>query len=105
MKTTATIGKKTRPLNPVPVRAAPNRGKVHPVLIYPFKQPAQYSDLEALYQMVARLGRDSSRYARPLTVMDRKTHYSKKEDREFIGFRESTVARYSEIVDAWCVDT
>jgi len=105
MKTTATIGKKPRAHNPVPIRAAPNKGKVHPVLIYPFKQPAQYSDLEALYEMVARLGRDSARYARPLTVMDRKTHYSKKADREFLSFRENTVARYSEIVDAWCVDT
>ncbi len=51
-------------------------GKIHPVLIYPFKQPGDYSDLEELYQLVARLNEERGKYARPITVMDRKTHYA-----------------------------
>src|SRR5205823_1158855 len=31
------------------------KGKIHPVVIYPFKQPGHYSDLEELYRLVARL--------------------------------------------------
>ncbi|MGH7970798.1 MAG: hypothetical protein ACREIC_18925 [Limisphaerales bacterium] len=105
MKTTATI-KAERSSRAPGRRALPTgKGRVHPVLIYPFKQPGHYGDLGALYQMVARLGSEAGRYARPITVMDRKTHYSKAGDRKFLGFREGTVAKYSEIVDAWCVDT
>jgi hypothetical protein len=48
-------------------------GKIHPIIIYPFKQPAHNSDLEALYGLVGRLAAKSASYARPITVMDRKT--------------------------------
>jgi len=105
MKTTKTVKSVRQPDRSVQTAAASGKGKVHPILIYPFKQPGHYSDLEALYQMLARLGSETTRYARPITVMDRKTHYSREGDRKFLGFRESTVARYSDIVDAWCVDT
>jgi len=105
MKTTATVERQSRP-NHRTRRSKPSRaGKIHPVLIYPFKQPGHYSDLEALYQMVARLAADTTRYARPITVLDRKTHFSMGGDTRFHKFRETTVARYSEILDAWCVDT
>src|SRR5437588_6629687 len=80
-------------------------GKVRPVIIYPFRQPADYSDLRSLYQLVARLDADKARYARPITVMDRKTHYAMEQDRAFLDFRKGTVARHSDILDAWCVDT
>jgi hypothetical protein len=30
-------------------------GQIHPIVIYPFKQPNDYADLEALYGLVARL--------------------------------------------------
>jgi hypothetical protein len=79
--------------------------KVHPVIIYPFRQPADYTDLRALYELVARLDRDKKRYARPITVMDRKTHFSMTEDEAFHAFRQETVGRFSDILDAWCVDT
>jgi hypothetical protein len=81
------------------------RGVIHPVVIYPFKQPDDYSDLESLYQMVARLDADKARYARPITVVDRKTHYAKDQDKAFLAFRKNVVARHSDILDAWCVDT
>jgi hypothetical protein len=80
-------------------------GRIHPVIIYPFREPADYADLEQLYRLVARLDADPRRYARPITVIDRKTHYAQATDRRYVQFRERTVARHSDIVDAWCVDT
>jgi len=83
----------------------PITGLIHPVVIYPFRQPSQYSDLEALYQLVARLNAETESYARPLTVMDRKTYRTMEKDKTFLEFRDGTVAKHSDILDAWCVDT
>ena len=47
-------------------------GQIHPVVIYPFKQPKHDGDLVALYELVARLNLDREHYARPITVIDRK---------------------------------
>ena len=80
-------------------------GKIHPIVIYPFKQPSDYSDLEALYQLIARLDGEGRKYARPITVIDRKTHYAQEGDRRFLEFRTNVVAKHSDILDAWCVDT
>jgi len=80
-------------------------GKIHPVVIYPFRQPNDYADLEALYQLVGRPDAEKDTYARPITVMDRKTYYAMERDKAFLDFREKTVARHSNILDAWCVDT
>jgi hypothetical protein len=80
-------------------------GKIHPVVIYPFKHPSNYEDLDALYQLIARLDDDRARYARPITVMDRKTYYAMQGNKAFGKFKESTVAEHSDILDAWCVDT
>jgi hypothetical protein len=55
--------------------------------------------------MVARLDADKQTYARPITVMDRKTHYRGAEDKTFLDFKNGIVARHSEVLDAWCVDT
>jgi len=80
-------------------------GKIHPVVIYPFRQPNDYSDLEALFELVARLDADRKTYARPITVMDRKTFHSMEGNHRFLDFRKNTVAKHSDILDAWCVDT
>ncbi len=80
-------------------------GKIHPVVIYPYRQPAHFKDLGALYQLIARLDGERGRYARPITVIDRKTHYSHEKDPKFMDFRTNTVAKHSDILDAWCVDT
>ncbi len=85
-------------------RTAPP-GKIHPVVIYPFQQPSDYSDLVELYQLVASLDSDKERYSRPITVIDRKTHFASEKEKKFIDFRNDTVARHSDILDAWCVDT
>lgn len=81
------------------------KGRIHPVVIYPYRQPDDYADLDELYRLVARLDGRPATYARPLTVMDRKTHYAMEDDARFHRFREHTVATASDLVDAWCVDT
>jgi len=92
-----------------PVKAkdgSASTGIIHPVIIYPFTQPDGYADLEALYSLIERLGTDREKYARPITVMDRKTYYSKKKAASsFRAFRDKTVAGRGDILDAWCVDT
>jgi hypothetical protein len=96
---------KARPRSKRPAPARSKKARIHPVLIYPFKQPDDYVDLEALYDLVARLDGDRSRYARPITVLDRKTHYRNEPQPRFVAFRNKMVARHSDILDAWCVDT
>ena len=86
-------------------KAASPEARIHPVVIYPFQPPVHYGDLESLYELVARLDADKERYARPITVMDRKTHYALERDAAFHRFRQNTLARHSDILDAWCVDT
>ena len=80
-------------------------GRIHPVVIYPFRQPRGYRDLEELYGLVSKLDANKDIYARPITVMDRKTHSAMAGNRRFQHFRTGTVARHSDILDAWCVDT
>jgi hypothetical protein len=96
-----TPGPSTRPARTTDASA----GKIHPVIIYPFKQPGDYTDLEALYELAAGLAADPTHYARPLTVLDRKTHYAMAGNKTFLDFRNKVVARHSDILDAWCVDT
>lgn len=85
-------------------RPAP-AGKIHPVVIYPYRQPADTTDLKPLYQLIARLNRDKDVYERPITVIDCKTHGANEENKQYLEFRRRTVARHSEILDSWCVDT
>ena len=100
--THAARGKKdSRPKAPRTV----SQGKIHPVVIYPFRQPKADTDLQALYELVARLAADASTYARPITVIDRKTHFANEKNPRYLEFRKKTVAEHSEILDAWCVDT
>ena len=105
MKKIAANNRKPKPATTEKPAATRLPGKVHPVIIYPFKQPGDYSDLKALYQLVARLGAEPAAYARPITVMDRKTKLALNGDQAFQDFRRNVVAKHSEILDAWCVDT
>ena len=93
---------------PAPSRreAAPKAGgRIHPVVIYPFRQPGDYADLEELYGLIARLEAERGTYSRPITVMDRKTHYAMEGNERFLEFRKRVVAGHSDVLDAWCVDT
>jgi hypothetical protein len=78
---------------------------IHPVVIYPFRPTNDYSNLEELYRLVARLDSEKTTYARPITVVDRKTHSAALRDTRYLSFRNDIVGRCSDIVDAWCVDT
>ncbi len=80
-------------------------GKIHPVVIYPFRQPGNYADLKELYELIARLDADKNTYARPITVIDRKTVARMEGNRAFHEFSKNTVSRHSEILDGWSVDT
>jgi hypothetical protein len=92
-------------VNPPKKPRARRQGKIHPIVIYPFKPAEHYTDLEGLYELVARLDKEKEVYARPVTVMDRKTYHAMEHDKTFLKFRDAVVSRHSEILDAWCVDT
>jgi len=105
-------------------------GKIHPVVVFPFvwravekgevdpktgdkKKTFVNEDLTTLYEELIRtLDNDKARYARPITVMDKKTIYNnvkyKHAPEEWrSAFEEflQRVRKYSDLVDAWCVDT
>jgi hypothetical protein len=105
MKKNSTGTKEPQPATPRTKTRTTASARIHPVIIYPFKQPGHYSDLEELYELIARLNADKNTYARPITVVDRKTCHAMEGNKAFLDFRKSTVARHSDILDAWCVDT
>jgi len=105
MKTPAAAKAADQPASSPNKPTAAAGGKIHPVVIYPFQQPGDYADLEPLYELVARLDADTAKYARPITVLDRKTHFANAANKRFLDFRQNTVGRHSKILDAWCVDT
>jgi hypothetical protein len=105
MKTTAAGKPGTQPQAASKKSAAAASGKIHPVIIYPFRQPGDHANLKQLYQLVARLSTERKKYAHPITVMDRKTHYANEGNKQFLDFKKNTVAKHSKILDAWCVDT
>lgn len=104
MKTSATTRKVSTP-QPRQKTSSAGSGKIHPVVIYPFDPTACYEDLRQLYELVARLADAPSIYARPITVMDRKTYLANAQRKPFVKFRDNIVAPSSDILDAWCVDT
>ena len=104
MRKTATTPPGTK-ANHSPKRSRSPASKIHPIVIYPIRQPGDYSDLKALYQLVRQLVADKDRYARPITVLDRKTHYSMAGNKAFLDFRRHTLARCSDVLDVWAVDT
>jgi hypothetical protein len=79
--------------------------RIHPVVIYPFVQPNDYSDLEELYRLVAQASEDKDKFARPITVVDRKTHFGVEGNKTYLAFRRDVVDKHSDVLDAWCVDT
>jgi hypothetical protein len=80
-------------------------GRIHPVITFPFRHPANLDDLEQLYTLVARQDADRKTYARPITVIDCKTRAAMAKSPRHLKFRERVVARHSDILDAWTVDT
>ncbi|MGA2540745.1 MAG: hypothetical protein ABSG78_04195 [Verrucomicrobiota bacterium] len=87
-----------------PSRAA-KPALIHPVVIYPFRPLDDYANIRELYRLVAELDSRQQTYARPITVIDRKTHAAALRDKRYLPFRDGVAARHSDLVDAWCVDT
>lgn len=102
----STARKKPVPPTGAPSPSAPaNGGLIHPVVIYPFRPPDDYHDLEQLYDLVARLAAQPKTYARPITVLDRKTSHNLLRSESFQQFRQRKVTPHSDVLEAWCVDT
>lgn len=80
--------------------------KVHPIIIYPFAQPRDPRHLEPLYgNLVKRVAEQPSRYARPITVLNRQTFHRNATNETFRGFLRDYVVPYSTILDSWSVDS
>ena len=105
MKKTKPIKPRSAPEPPAVSINPPANGKIHPVIIYPFRQPDNQADLLELYALIGRLDAEKATYARPVTVIDRKTHSANAGNSAFLEFRDTIVAKHSDILDAWCVDT
>lgn len=105
MKKATPAKRPARSQTPAPAVAARASGKIRPVVIYPFRQPPDFADLVELYRMVARLAAEPERFARPLTVIDRKTTAANADSQAFRDFRTQIIAGCSDMLDVWSVDT
>jgi hypothetical protein len=85
--------------------ARANTGRIHPVIIYPFRHPADLDDLEHLYGLVSRLDSDKATYARPVTVVDWKTRNAMAKSARHRRFLEKTAAGCSDLLQTWSVDS
>ena len=77
MKTKAPVAPEPAASEPAK-RRAPPPGKIHPVVIYPFRQPSDYSDVVELYGFDRLAGRRQGPLHAPgidHTVVDRKTFF------------------------------
>lgn len=80
--------------------------KIHPIIIYPFVQPRESRHLEALYgDLIKRVAENASRYARPLTVLNRQTFHRNPRKGTFRTFMKDYVEKYSSILHSWSVDS
>ena len=107
MKTTTATNKRgRRKAQPARGPGISRAGKIHPILTCPVQTTrAIRGSRSALPTGGAPGPGHGKRYARPITVMDRKTHFAMRANKAFQTFRQRTVARHSDILDAWCVDT
>ena len=82
------------------------RKKIHPIIIYPYAQPRGTKDLLALFDWIEKTSKESDRYAKPITVVNRQTFYRNRKtcNKNFLKAYER-IKEQSHIVDAWSVDT
>jgi len=85
--------------------SATMRGKIHPLIMYPYYHPKDLSDLKVLYESLELTTKDSTNYNRAITVMNRQTYYRNEKDPLFMDFLKNTIMKYSEVVHTWSVDT
>ncbi|MEP7013222.1 MAG: hypothetical protein ABJC13_23115 [Acidobacteriota bacterium] len=86
--------------------SAEGHRKIHPIIIYPFSQPRDLRHLEALYgNLVKRISEQPSRYAHPITVLNRQTFHRNSSNGTFRAFLRDYVTPCSTILDTWSVDS
>lgn len=86
--------------------AAPRARKINHIIIYPFGQPRDLRHLEVLYSdLVKRVYDQPTRYARPLTVVNRQTYHRNSSKITFTNFLKEYVDKYSTVLHAWSVDS
>ncbi|MCC7373864.1 MAG: hypothetical protein IT581_04345 [Verrucomicrobiales bacterium] len=105
MKTSETNSKSSTSQQRRRVARGPSTAKIHPIIVFPFRPPEDPSHLAALYAGAEEWVSQPEIYTRPITVIDRKTHYRAAADPGYQAFRAKTMASHSDILDAWTVDT
>lgn len=92
---------------------------IRPIVIYPFSHPKDTRHLEKLYSTLIReISEDETgKYAKPVTVINRQTHYRTKEMHiregnktqqiieSYDNIRTELVEKYSSVIDSWSSDT
>lgn len=86
---------------------------IHPIIIYPYKDPSDKKHLGRLYEWLNDLKQEfPSDYYRPITVISGDTEYrntkwanDKAKEEDYKNFRKDTVEANSEIIVSWNVDT
>jgi hypothetical protein len=85
--------------------------KIHPIVIYPFHQPRDITDLERLYSiLIKELDEEKGKYFRPITVIPEQTYLRNTTwltDKEsvFKTFLNNNIEKYSDVLRTWSVDT
>lgn len=86
---------------------------IHPVVMYPFKQPRELESLDLLYSHLKGLGEDD-RFGEPVTIVNNQTKYQNSKPREVKSparskaFHEAIsdiVKPVSKVTSVWSVDT
>ncbi len=96
-------------------RKTPNTSskKIHPIIMYPFTQPKNTSDLEILYtDLIKPLNDNPEKYATPITIINRQTFHKSMdwvytEDSKTLidNFLNEFVKPVSKLEKVWSVDT
>ena len=86
--------------------AATTGRKIHPIVIYPYSHPRDPRHLEELYGKLLRgIASNPGKYAKPLTVVNQQTYHRNSENPAFRKLLTDYVEPYSDILQAWSVDT
>jgi hypothetical protein len=79
--------------------------QIHPIIVYPFVQPRDSRHLEALYDGLLWKLTGSSRYATPITVINRQTYHRNSRNTVFAGLIKNCVEKHTQVIHTWSVDS
>lgn len=79
--------------------------QIHPIIIFPFAPRRDLRHLEALYgELVKKISSNTSRYAKPITVLNRQTFHRNQDNKMLKTFFDDYVEKYSTLLHTWSVD-